>query len=118
RDWSSDVCSSDIRRPFGRSRLTNAVMGLTDMAVRAYVRMEGDAEFYSSPQLALLGVSEEAFQDGLADSDKFRLAQDRLLALTRDENGDKPQLQQLQQATMTPQSDMLRTVAKIGRAHV
>ena len=99
------------RRPFGRSRLTNAVMGLTDMAVRAYVRMEGNAEFYSSPQLALLGVSEEAFQDGLAESDKFRLAQDRLLALTRDENGDKPQLQQLQQATMTPHSDMLRTVA-------
>lgn len=36
------------RRPFGRSRLTNAVMGLNDMAVRAYVRMEGNAEFYSS----------------------------------------------------------------------
>src|SRR5699024_7773426 len=99
------------RRPLGRSRLTYAVMGLTDMAVRAYVRMEGNAEFYSAPQRALLGVSEEAFQDGLAESDKFRLAQDRLLALTRDENGDKPQLQQLQQAKMTPQSDKLRTVA-------
>lgn len=98
------------RRPFGRSRLTNAVMGLNDMAVRAYVRMEGNAEFYSSPQLALMGVEEEAFE-GVSESQKFKLAQDRFLALSKDQDGDKPQLQQLQQATMTPHSDMLRTVA-------
>lgn len=99
------------RRPFGRSRLTNAVMGLNDMAVRAYVRMEGNAEFYSSPQLALLGVDEEAFGGEIPESQKFKLAQDRFLALTKDQDGDKPVLQQLQQATMTPHSDMLRTVA-------
>ena len=98
------------RRPFGRSRLTNAVMGLNDMAVRAYVRMEGNAEFYSSPQLALMGVEEEAFE-GVSESQKFKLAQDRFLALSKDQDGDKPTLQQLQQATMTPHSDMLRTVA-------
>lgn len=98
------------RRPFGRSRLTNAVMGLNDMAVRAYVRMEGNAEFYSSPQLALMGVEEEAFE-GVSESQKFKLAQDRFLALSKDQDGDKPVLQQLQQATMTPHSDMLRTVA-------
>jgi hypothetical protein len=33
------------------------------------------------------------------------------LALTRDEDGNVPELKQLQQATMTPHSDMLRTVA-------
>ena len=99
------------RRPFGRSRLTNAVMGLNDMAVRAYVRMEGNAEVYSSPQLALLGVDEEAFGGEIPESQKFKLAQDRFLALTKDQDGDKPVLQQLQQATMTPHSDMLRTVA-------
>ena len=99
------------RRPFGRSRLTNAVMGLNDMAVRAYVRMEGNAEFYSSPQLALLGVDAEAFDGDISESQKFKLAQDRFLALTKDQDGDRPVLQQLQQATMTPHSDMLRTVA-------
>lgn len=100
-----------LRRPFGRSRLTNAVMGLNDMAVRAYVRMEGNAEFYSSPQIALLGLDEDAFGEGIPESKKFQLAQDRVLALTKDQDGDKPVLQQLQQATMTPHSDMLRTVA-------
>lgn len=100
-----------LRRPFGRSRITNAVMALSDMAVRAYVRMEGNAEFYSSPQIALLGVDAEAFGDGIPESEKFRLAQDRVLALTKDQDGDSPALQQLSQASMAPHSDMLRTVA-------
>lgn len=100
-----------LTRPFGRSRLTNSVMALCDMAVRGYVRMEGNAEFYSSPQLALLGVDAEAFGGGIPDSQKFKLAMDRVIALTKDTDGDKPDLKQLQQATMTPHSDMLRTVA-------
>ena len=36
---------------------------------------------------------------------------DRLIALTRDADGNAPSIKQLQQATMTPHSDMLRTVA-------
>lgn len=100
-----------LRRPFGRSRLTNAVMELNDMAVRAYVRMEGNAEFYSSPQIALLGVDEAAFGGGIPESQKFKLAMDRLLALTKDSDGDRPTLQQLSQASMQPHSDMLRTIA-------
>ena len=100
-----------LRRPFGRSRLTNAVMELNDMAVRAYVRMEGNAEFYSSPQIALMGVDADAFGDGMGESQKFKLAMERLLALTKDQDGDKPVLTQLQQASMTPHSDMLRTIA-------
>ena len=99
-----------LGKPFGRSRITNPVMALTDMAVRAYVRMEGNAEFYSSPQLAVLGIDESAFGE-LSEQKKFKLAMDRLLALTKDADGDSPTIQQLQQATMTPHSDMLRTVA-------
>ena len=100
-----------LRRPFGRSRLTNAVMELNDMAVRAYVRMEGNAEFYSSPQIALLGVDEAAFGGGIPESQKFKLAMERLLALTKDADGDSPSLHQLSQASMQPHSDMLRTIA-------
>jgi hypothetical protein len=99
-----------LNRPFGRSRITNPVMALCDMAVRAYVRMEGNAEFYSSPQLAILGLEQDA-TEGLSESKKFKLAMDRLLALTRDADGNVPELKQMQQATMTPHSDMLRTVA-------
>ena len=97
-------------KPFGRSRITWPVMALTDMAVRAYVRMEGNAEFYSSPQLAIEGIDPDAFE-GASENRKFKLAMDRLIALTRDEDGEKPTIKQMQQATMAPHSDMLRTVA-------
>ena len=35
----------------------------------------------------------------------------RIIGLTRDDDGNAPTIKQLQQATMTPHSDMLRTVA-------
>lgn len=102
-----------LNRPLGRSRLTNAVMRLNDMAVRTLGRMEGNAEFYSSPQIALLGVDYETFygDNPMSENEKFKLAMDRLLAISKDEDGDKPDLKQLQQATMTPHSDMMRTIA-------
>lgn len=99
-----------LGKPFGRSRISNPVMSLTDMAVRAYVRMEGNAEFYSSPQLAIEGIDPDAFEN-VGEQQKFKLAMDRLIALTRDADGNAPSIKQLQQATMTPHSDMLRTVA-------
>jgi len=99
-----------LNKPFGRSRITGPVMSLTDMAVRGYVRMEGNAEFYSSPQLAIEGIDPDAFGE-VSESKKFRLAMDRLIALTRDADGNSPSIKQLQQATMTPHSDMIRTVA-------
>lgn len=104
-----------IRQPFGRSRITNPVMALTDQAVRAHVRMEGNAEFYSTPQLAALGVDEESFAN-VSDAKKFQLAMDRLLTLTRDEEGRAPDLQQLQQASMAPHTGMLQQIASTFRA--
>ena len=123
--WSASVSSNPTGRvnvvpvtndpqmtsPMGRSRLTNSVMVLNDIAVRTMARMEGNAEFYSSPQLALMGVDQGAFGGGLSRDAKFRLAMDRVLALSKDEDGDSPQIQQLSQASMVPHSDMMRTVA-------
>lgn len=101
-----------IRRPLGRSRLTNSVMSLNDMAVRGYVRMEGNAEFYSFPQIAILGLNERDFgEGGMTEYRKMKIAMDRIMALTKDEDGDVPQAKQFQQATMSPHSEMIRTVA-------
>ena len=122
--WGADRIVNDIGRalmvpvtydpqtnkPFGRSRITQPVMALTDMAVRAYVRMEGNAEFYSSPQIAIEGIDPDAF-DNVSDQKKFQMAMNRLIALSRDADGNAPTVKQMQQATMTPHSDMLRTVA-------
>lgn len=104
-------CDPQLRRPLGRSRITNAVMTLNDMAVRTLLRMEVNAEIYSFPQLVLLGVAEDAFGGEMKESEKFKIAMDRFLALTKDEDGDKPELKQLTQASMTPHQDMLRSIA-------
>lgn len=104
------VNDPQLTSPMGRSRITNAVMVLNDIAVRTMARMEGNAEFYSSPQLAVLGGDEEAFA-GLSRERKFKLAMDRILSISKDEDGDVPTISQLSQASMVPHSDMIRTVA-------
>lgn len=100
-----------IKRPFGRSRITSPVMMISDMAARAYVRMESNAEIYSSPLVAISGLDiEDDDQSPTADL-RMKLARDRAIAVTKDADGDRPIISQLQQATMTPHSDMLRTLA-------
>ena len=101
-----------LRKPLGRSRITRSVMALTDTAIRTYVRMEANAELYSAPQIALLGISDDAFE-AMSESKakRFQMAVDRVLGFTKDADGDRPTLQQLSQASMQPHSDMLRTVA-------
>lgn len=105
-----------LDRPFGYSRITRPLMGYTDMAVRTMLRQEVNAEFYGAPQRALLGAEEEHFLDA---NGKRISPLDALiggvwaLPNTRDEEtGDlvKPTLQQLQQASMQPHGDMLRTI--------
>ena len=41
----------------------------------------------------------------------MQLAMDRIIAISKDADGDKPVIKQFQQATMQPHNDMLRTVA-------
>jgi hypothetical protein len=52
-----------LDRPFGRSRITRAVMDITDRAARTVLRTEISAEFYASPQRYVLGADEEAWAD-------------------------------------------------------
>lgn len=96
-----------LDRPFGRSRITRAVMNITDRAARTVLRQEVSAEFYTSPQRWVLGVDEEAW----AGTDKWKATMGRILALTRDEDGELPSVGQFPQMTMQPHSDMLRQLA-------
>lgn len=96
-----------LDRPFGRSRITRAVINITDRAARTVLRQEVSAEFYTSPQRWVLGVDEEAW----AGTDKWRATMGRILALTRDEDGELPSVGQFPQMTMQPHSDMLRQLA-------
>ena len=95
------------RRPFGQSRITRAVMSITDSAVREALRTEISAEFFTSPQKYLLGADAEAF----ANTTKWEAYIGNIFAVGRDENGDMPQFGQLMQGTMTPHTDYMRSLA-------
>jgi hypothetical protein len=103
----------ELERPFGRSRITRAVMSITDRAVRTALRTEVSAEFYSAPQRYALGVSEEDFQD--ADGNPvpgWRSIMGRLLTLQKADDDDKqPSVGQFPQQSMTPHLEQMRQAA-------
>ncbi|NKY08935.1 phage portal protein [Cellulomonas hominis] len=95
-----------LDRPFGRSRISRAVMSITDHALTTIVRTEIGGDFYAVPRMAAIGVAEDAFKRG-----KWQAAIDRMLAITRDEEGELPSLHQFAQMTMQPLMDQYRMYA-------
>ena len=96
----------DANRPFGQSRISRDCMDLQDKARFAITRMEVAAEFYSFPQKYVLGTS----QDSGFDSIKAKYSQ--FLEITRDDEGNMPQMGQFTQASMSPLVEQLNTYAK------
>lgn len=94
-------------RPFGQSRITRAVMSITDSAVRESLRTEISAEFFTSPQKYLLGADRDAFEQ----TTKWEAYIGNIFAVGRDENGDLPQFGQLSQGSMQPHTDYMRSLA-------
>lgn len=91
------VYDKQMDRPFGRSRINRALMNLTDMAMRTMVRMEASAEFYSVPKIWFLGLSRESFQQ-----DTWNALVSSINAVSRDINGDIPELKQVSQHRCNP----------------
>ena len=94
-------------KPFGQSRITRAVMSITDSAVREALRTEISAEFFTSPQKYLLGADRDAFEK----TTKWEAYIGNIFAVGRDENGDLPQFGQLSQGSMQPHTDYMRSLA-------
>ena len=110
------VWERSLKRPFGRSRVTRPLMGFTQNGVRTLLRQETTAEFFSRPQRALLGADEAHFtgEDGKR-IDAWSAITGSIHALPDiwdEEEGKlvRPDLIQLQQATMQPHSEQLRTI--------
>lgn len=103
-----------LSRPLGGSRISRTVMAMTDMAMRTVLRSEVNAELYSIPQRVLLGASERAFKnpDGTVKA-AWQVVFGRVWGVERDEDGNIPQIQQLQQTSQQPHMDQLRTLAFI-----
>lgn len=98
---------ADLERPFGRSRITRTVMNLTDNAMRASLRSEVSAEFFTAPQKYLLGAD----GDALGDMTKWDAYIGNIFAVGKDADGDVPQFGQLPQGSMQPHIDYMRSLA-------
>ena len=81
----------------GASEITPALMSLVDSAARTLLGPEVSREIYSVPQKIILGYSEDAFvkTDGTPQS-AWETYITKTLGLERDENGDLPDIKQLQ----------------------
>lgn len=99
--------NATLERPMGTSRITRAVMDITDSAMRASVRAEISSEFFTSPQKYLLGADKSA----LGDQSKWDAYIGNIFAVARDKTGDVPQFGQLSQGTMQPHIDYMRSLA-------
>lgn len=104
------VFRPELNRPFGHSRISRAVMALTDAGMRTLARSEAHAEFFASPQRYALGADEDMFG---TNADRWNAVMSRLLAISKDEDGDLPKLGQFAQMSMQPHFDHLRTLASL-----
>lgn len=101
------VFRPSLDRPFGRSRISRAVMSITDCAMREALRTEVGAEFYTAPQKYILGADDSLFEN---DS-KWDAYIGSFLALSRDEDGELPTVGMFSQGTMQPHTEYMRSLA-------
>ena len=94
-------------RPFGKSRITNTVRRIVDEVTRLKVRYEIAAEFYSTPQRYATGLAE-----GGVTSAQLESAMGKIWAITKDEDGEKPEIGQLPQMSINQFSDQKKDLAR------
>lgn len=98
----------DSKRPLGHSRLSRAMMSITEAAVRVVRRSEISSEFYSWPQRYLVGTDPDA-----ESIDSVKATMSTMLEITADADGNKPTIGQFPQASMTPYTDQIRAFASL-----
>lgn len=94
-------------RPFGKSRISNTVRRIVDEVGRLKIRYEIAAEFYSAPQRYINGMAEGATQDANLES-----ALGKVWAITKDEDGEHPEIGQLAQMSINQFSDQKKDLAR------
>lgn len=101
------IYKPDAVRPFGHSRISRACMSHVQSALRTIKRSEISAEFYSFPQRYILGLEQELGKS------KWDAAMSAMLAITKDSQGDSPEVGQFPQASQQPHIDQLRSIASL-----
>lgn len=99
--------AASLDRPLGRSRLTRGVMSITQRAMRSVLRGEIAQELYTAPGMVLRGVDPDAM-DALR---KWSHELGSVRAISRDENGEVPEIDFTPQTSAQPMLDELRALA-------
>jgi hypothetical protein len=86
---------SSANRPLGKSRISNTVRRIINEVGRLKRREEIAEEFYALPQRYITGLAEGVKKDDALDS-----AIGKVWAITKDEDGDKPDVGQLTQMSI------------------
>ena len=94
-------------RPLGKSRITNTARRIIDEVSRVKRRYEIASEFYSIPQRYINGLAEGAEKDSNLDS-----AIGKVWTITKDEDGEKPDVGQLQQMSINQFSGQKEDLAR------
>lgn len=100
------VYRPSLGRPFGVSRITRAVMDITDCACREMLRAEIASELYTTPQKYILAADDDAF-----DWDKWKTYIGSIMVIGKDEDGDVPTVGQFPQMSMQPHMEYMRSLA-------
>ena len=94
-------------RPLGKSRITNTARRIIDEVSRVKRRYEIASEFYSIPQRYINGLAAGAEKDPNLDS-----AIGKVWTINKDEDGDHPDIGQLQQMSINQFSDQKEDLAR------
>ena len=96
-----------LERPFGRSRITRAVMSIADDAMREKVRSEIAAEFAAYPQKYLMGTDQRM----IPQDSRYAAYIGAILEVTKGDDGTVPNFGQLPQISMQPHVEYMRALA-------
>lgn len=107
-----------LGRPFGRSRISRAVMSIHGQALSAMIRADVNGEAYSLPRYVLLGATEEAFKNADGSSKPvWQAAWDAVWAIGDDDSlpSDlaRADVKQFQGQSPEPQNAHLRMLAQM-----
>lgn len=97
-----------LNRPFGSSRISRAVMSLTDTGARTVLRSEGTADLYGVPWFMIFGPDESSFSKG-----SWQMIMDRINAIPDNEDAANPRadVKQFLQGDQTPHVSQLQVTA-------
>lgn len=102
----------DAHKKFGHPVISKSCMNIIQAACRTITRSEINAEFNSTPQKYMVGVSEDL------DLESWNAQVSSFLMISKDEDGDSPKIGQFNQTSMSPFIEQLNMFVRLFSGEV